>query len=167
MSVLREEYINNSNPVFVQQIDWLIANGYVGVRRTRPDGEFFLSSQQSATSRRSDDETMHRRLFLPLYVLPYEFFPISILTTSALRSSTRFRVRRTSPGSARTRHRSRRSPLQDRVRQRLRGLTGQRQRDGRRVFGAVLGPRSASRWLAREAAAHASRARGHLQRHVP
>ena len=35
---LRSEY-ENGNPVFVQQIDWLVEQGFVGIRRARGDGE--------------------------------------------------------------------------------------------------------------------------------
>lgn len=41
MGVLRAEY-ENGNQVFVQQIDWLVNNGYKGIRRTRGDGTFIL-----------------------------------------------------------------------------------------------------------------------------
>ena len=37
MAVLRAEY-ENGNPTFVKQIDWLVEQGYVGIRRTRGDG---------------------------------------------------------------------------------------------------------------------------------
>ena len=35
---LREEYKTNVNQVFVGQMDWLIEQGYVGIRRTSADG---------------------------------------------------------------------------------------------------------------------------------
>ncbi|KAK7676967.1 hypothetical protein QCA50_020085 [Cerrena zonata] len=43
MGVLRAEY-ENGNQVFVQQIDWLVNNGYKGIRRTRGDGDCFYRS---------------------------------------------------------------------------------------------------------------------------
>ena len=39
MLALRAEYENGSQ-FFVKQIDWLMAQGWVGVRRTRGDGQF-------------------------------------------------------------------------------------------------------------------------------
>ena len=38
MDGLRSEY-ENGNPVFVQQIDWLVDQGLIGIRRARGDGE--------------------------------------------------------------------------------------------------------------------------------
>ncbi|KAL4247706.1 Papain-like cysteine peptidase superfamily protein [Abortiporus biennis] len=43
MTVLRTEY-ENGNQVFVKQIDWLIDRGWVGIRRTRGDGDCFYRS---------------------------------------------------------------------------------------------------------------------------
>ena len=37
MRVLREEY-EHGNQTFVQQIDWLVEQGYLGIRRARGDG---------------------------------------------------------------------------------------------------------------------------------
>jgi len=43
MSALRSEYENGS-AIFLKQIDWLIANGYDSIRRTRGDGDCFYRS---------------------------------------------------------------------------------------------------------------------------
>ncbi|KAH9856300.1 cysteine proteinase [Lenzites betulinus] len=43
MSSLREEYENGSQ-VFVKQIDWLVRQGWAGIRRTRGDGDCFYRS---------------------------------------------------------------------------------------------------------------------------
>jgi len=40
MSVLRQEY-ENGNQVFIQQIDWLQSQGYIGLRRAKGDGDCF------------------------------------------------------------------------------------------------------------------------------
>ncbi len=39
MLTLREEYVNGSQG-FVKQIDYLISEGWIGVRRTRGDGQW-------------------------------------------------------------------------------------------------------------------------------
>ncbi|KAI0668900.1 peptidase C65 Otubain-domain-containing protein [Trametes maxima] len=43
MSTLRAEYENGSQ-TFVKQIDWLTAQGWIGIRRTRGDGDCFYRS---------------------------------------------------------------------------------------------------------------------------
>ncbi|RDX43650.1 cysteine proteinase [Lentinus brumalis] len=43
MLTLREEYVNGSQG-FVKQIDYLISEGWIGVRRTRGDGDCFYRS---------------------------------------------------------------------------------------------------------------------------
>jgi len=43
MSVIRQEYEGGSRK-FVDQIDWLVSQGYVGIRRTRGDGDCFYRS---------------------------------------------------------------------------------------------------------------------------
>ncbi|KAJ3557485.1 hypothetical protein NM688_g1448 [Phlebia brevispora] len=43
MAALREEY-ENGNEIFVKQIDWLVEQGYIGIRRTRGDGDCFYRS---------------------------------------------------------------------------------------------------------------------------
>ncbi|KAI0744790.1 cysteine proteinase [Earliella scabrosa] len=43
MVTLREEYVNGSQG-FVKQIDWLINQGWIGIRRTRGDGDCFYRS---------------------------------------------------------------------------------------------------------------------------
>jgi len=43
MSALRSEYENGS-AMFLKQIDWLVANGYNSIRRTRGDGDCFYRS---------------------------------------------------------------------------------------------------------------------------
>jgi ubiquitin thioesterase protein OTUB1 len=43
MSALRSEYENGS-AMFLKQIDWLIANGYDSIRRSRGDGDCFFRS---------------------------------------------------------------------------------------------------------------------------
>ena len=47
MDVLRSEYENGS-AMFLKQIDWLIANGYDSIRRTRGEALFhFIESDYS------------------------------------------------------------------------------------------------------------------------
>jgi len=43
MHALRAEYEGGSQ-LFVKQIDWLMANGWIGIRRTRGDGDCFYRS---------------------------------------------------------------------------------------------------------------------------
>ena len=43
MLSLREEYENGSQ-YFVKQIDWLMDKGWIGIRRTRGDGQFTTNS---------------------------------------------------------------------------------------------------------------------------
>jgi ubiquitin thioesterase protein OTUB1 len=44
MEVLRKEY-ESGNQVFIQQINWLIQEGYLGIRRTRGDGKRIFSGE--------------------------------------------------------------------------------------------------------------------------
>ena len=39
--VLRAEYEKAENVVFLNKIDWLMANGFRNIRRTRADGQSF------------------------------------------------------------------------------------------------------------------------------
>ncbi|KAI0696410.1 peptidase C65 Otubain-domain-containing protein [Cerioporus squamosus] len=46
MLTLREEYVNGSQ-YFVKQIDYLIAQGWIGIRRTRGDGQNILNASDT------------------------------------------------------------------------------------------------------------------------